>query len=184
MASRAQARRLPDGVGVIPSSLAEVGGRVEARIATLIDDEIVRWRAVDPDLAEPLIALRELVRAGGKRLRPAFCHWAYVGAGGSPEDPLVVDTGAAFELLHAFALVHDDVMDGSETRRGDRTVHVEFDDLHTDGRWRGEARRFGEGVAILIGDLSEVFADRLMSSSPPAAFAVWNELKIELNVGQ
>src|SRR5213082_237027 len=110
MASRAQARRLPDGVGLIPSSLAEVGSRVEARIATLLDDEIVRWRAVDPDLAEPLVALRELVRAGGKRLRPAFCHWAYVGAGGAHDNPVVVDAGAALELLHTFALVHDDIL--------------------------------------------------------------------------
>jgi geranylgeranyl diphosphate synthase type I len=91
---------------------------------------------------------------------------------------------AALELLHAFALVHDDVMDGSDTRRGDRTVHVEFADLHEKEGWAGEARRFGEGVAILVGDLSDVFADRLMSTAPPAAIAVWNELKIELNVGQ
>ena len=99
--------------------------------------------------------------AGGKRLRPAFCHWAFVGAGGAPDDPAVIDTGAAFELLHAFALVHDDVMDGSATRRGEPTVHVEFDAIHADATWRGESRRFGEGVAILVGDLAEVFADRL-----------------------
>src|SRR5262249_59851602 len=78
MASRAQAWRLTE----VPPSLAEVGSRVEARIATLIDDEIARWRAVDPDLAEPLVALRGLLRAGGKRVGPAVFHWAYVGAGG------------------------------------------------------------------------------------------------------
>ena len=80
-------------------SLAEVGARAEARVIELLDHEIERWRAVDPDLVDPLAALRELVVAGGKRLRPAFCHWAYVGAGGSPDDPLVVDAGAALELL-------------------------------------------------------------------------------------
>ena len=167
-----------------PTALTAVAGPVEARLREVLSEETDRWVAVDADLGPPMDTLARFVLAGGKRLRPAFCHWAFVGAGGAPEDPLVVGTGAAFELLHAFALVHDDVMDGSETRRGDRTVHVEFDALHADGRWRGEARRFGEGVAILIGDLAEVFADRLMSGAPPAAFAVWNELKIELNVGQ
>ena len=95
-----------------------VGDRVDARILTLLDAEVARWRAVDPDLATPIGALRDLVAAGGKRLRPAFCHWAFVGAGGDPDDPVVVDAGASLELLHTFALVHDDVMDGSDQRRG------------------------------------------------------------------
>jgi geranylgeranyl diphosphate synthase, type I len=168
----------------VPRALSLVAAPVEARLREVLDAEARRWEAVDPDLAAPLDALGRFVLAGGKRLRPAFCHWAFVGAGGSPTDPAVIDTGAAFELLHAFALVHDDVMDGSATRRGERTVHVEFDDIHTGGTWRGEPRRFGEGVAILIGDLAEVFADRLMTGAPQAAFGVWNELKIELNVGQ
>lgn len=168
----------------VPPALSVVAAPVEARLREVLGAEARRWEAVDPDLAAPLDALGRFVLAGGKRLRPAFCHWAFVGAGGSATDPAVIDTGAAFELLHAFALVHDDVMDGSATRRGERTVHVEFDDIHTEETWRGEARRFGEGVAILIGDLAEVFADRLMTGAPTAAFDVWNELKIELNVGQ
>ena len=167
-----------------PAALATVAGPVEARLREVLDTESGRWAAVDPDLGPPLDALARFVLAGGKRLRPAFCHWAFVGAGGAPDDPAIIDTGAAFELLHAFALVHDDVMDGSATRRGERTIHVEFDETHRRSSWRGESRRFGEGVAILIGDLAEVFADRLMTAAPPAAFAVWNELKIELNVGQ
>ncbi len=168
----------------VPAALRRVAGPVEGRLREVLDAEARRWREVDADLAAPLDALARFVLAGGKRLRPAFCHWAYVGAGGSPDDQAVVDAGAAFELLHAFALVHDDVMDGSLTRRGERTVHVEFDSTHADATWRGESRRFGEGVAILIGDLAEVFADRLMTGAPAQAFSVWNELKIELNVGQ
>jgi len=168
----------------VPAPLAAVAGPVEARLRDVLDAEARRWEAIDGDLAEPLDTLTRFVLAGGKRLRPAFCHWAFVGAGGDPSDPAVIDTGAAFELLHAFALVHDDVMDGSDTRRGERTVHFEYEAVHTDAGWHGEPRRFGEGVAILVGDLAEVFADRLMTGAPTAAFSVWNELKIELNVGQ
>ena len=166
-----------------PSSLLGIAGRVEARIAALLDAEIVRWEAIDPDLGEPLDCLRTLLLSGGKRLRPAFCHWAYVGAGGEDAD-LSVDVGAALELLHGFALVHDDVMDGSDRRRGVRTTHRSFDDRHRQEGWRGESRRFGEGVAILVGDVAFVYADMLLSGIPADARRVWDELRVELNVGQ
>jgi geranylgeranyl diphosphate synthase, type I len=167
-----------------PPSLLQVADLVEVRLTALLDDEVARWVALTPDLAAPLDALRTLVMSGGKRLRPAFCFWGFVGAGGDPDDPAVVDAGAAFELLQAFALVHDDVMDGSATRRGNRTAHLAFADRHQDEVWRGEDRRFGEGVAILIGDLAHVYADLLLRSAPPAVLQVWDELRIELNVGQ
>jgi geranylgeranyl diphosphate synthase type I len=176
--------RVVPGIAVAPPSLAGIAQRVEARIATLLADELARWTAVDADLAEPFAALRDLVLAGGKRLRPAFCHWAYVGAGGRPDDNAVVDAGAALELLHTFALVHDDIMDGSATRRGTDTIHVQFEAGHALDGWRGEARRFGEGVAILVGDLSFVYADQLLAGAPPAAHQVFTELRIEVNIGQ
>ena len=167
-----------------PPSLRAVAARVDERIAHLFDVEIARWQRVDAAVVEPLESLRRLVDAGGKRLRPAFCHWAFVGAGGDADDPRVVDAGAAFELLHAFALVHDDVMDGSDTHRGTPTAHLAHADAHRAGSWRGEPRRFGEGVAILIGDLSHVYADMLLGDVPADAAAVWQELRLELNVGQ
>jgi geranylgeranyl diphosphate synthase type I len=167
-----------------PASLVLVAERVERRLAELLDGEIERWRALDDDLVAPLTVLRRFVVASGKRLRPAFCYWGYVGAGGDGNDGAVVDVGAAFELLQAFALVHDDVMDGSATRRGARTVHLDFCDRHVVEGWRGEPRRFGEGVAILIGDLAHVYADRFVTGVSPDVAAIWNELRIELNVGQ
>ena len=179
MAASSPSRSVP-----VPSSLLLVAELVEERLTEVLDAECARWGALDPDLVEPLRALAQLVGAGGKRLRPAFCHWGFVGAGGDPADPRVVEAGAAFEMLQAFALVHDDVMDGSATRRGTRTAHLEFADRHVDAAWRGESRRFGEGVAILIGDLAHVYADRFMVTASPAAMDVWNELRIELNIGQ
>ena len=167
-----------------PPSLLDIAGRVDARVRRFLDAEVERWAAVDPDLRSPIECLAGLVASGGKRLRPAFCHWAWVGAGGHQGDPLVVDVGAAFELLHAFALVHDDVMDGSSQRRGQATAHVTYAERHAEAGWRGEPRRFGEGVAILVGDLAFVYADMLMAGAPAAARAVYDELRIELNIGQ
>jgi geranylgeranyl diphosphate synthase, type I len=117
-------------------------------------------------------------------LRPAFCMCAYVGAGGDADDPIAIDAAAALELVHTFALVHDDVMDGSDTRRGYDAVHRHFGRRHVDERWRGDARRFGEGMAILVGDFAIVYADRLMRAAPGAALDVYDELRIELCVGQ
>jgi geranylgeranyl diphosphate synthase type I len=125
-----------------------------------------------------------MVASGGKRLRPAFCHWGFVGAGGDGNDERIVDVGAAFELMHAFALFHDDVMDDSNSRRGAPTTHAVYAGLHHRESWAGESRRFGEGVAILVGDLAFVLSDQLMVGSPPEVWDLWNELRVELNAGQ
>ncbi len=167
-----------------PPSLLRIAASVEDRIRTLLQEETARWSEVDPGLVEPFDALGRLVLSGGKRLRPAFCHWAFVGAGGDPDDPAAVDAGAALELLHTFALIHDDVMDGSSTRRGVDAIHIQFEERHALAGWRGEGRRFGEGVAVLVGDLAFVYADRLLAAAPAEAMAVFTELRIEVNVGQ
>jgi geranylgeranyl diphosphate synthase type I len=167
---------------VTPPSLLAIAARVERRVNEVLAAELERWSAVDAALADPIACLRDLMQ-GGKRLRPAFCHWSYVGAGGTDE-ALVTDVGAGLELLHVFALIHDDVMDGSDIRRGQPTAHRAFDDRHRLESWRGEARRFGEGVAILIGDLAFAYADALLAPIPPSARGVWDELRIELNIGQ
>ena len=168
----------------VPTSLAAIATRVEARLREFLEPEQARWANFDADLAEPIAHIGRLVLAGGKRLRPAFCHWGFVGAGGDPADAMVVNAGAAFELMHAFALFHDDVMDDAASRRGNATTHAVFADRHREQGWAGEARRFGEGVAILVGDLAFVYSDMMMAGASPAAWAIWNELRIELNIGQ
>jgi geranylgeranyl diphosphate synthase type I len=170
-------------IPVAPPSLAKIAARVDARLRALINAEDTRWSALDEVLADPFTAIRNLVLVGGKRLRPAFCHWGYVGVGGDQDDQQVIDAGAALELLHAFALFHDDVMDGSATRRGQPTVHTVHEERHG-GNWAGEPRRYGEGVAILVGDLTFVYADQLMRTASAEAWQIWNELRIELNIGQ
>lgn len=166
-----------------PPSLVAIGRRVGQRIDQLLTAEEARWAAIDADLVEPLAALRALI-ATGKRLRPAFCHWGWVGAGGDPDDPRIVDAGAALELLHTMALVHDDIMDGSVRRHGLPCLHVDFAARHAARGWHGDARRFGDGAALLIGDLAFVYADALLAGAPPAAAEVFTELRLEVNVGQ
>lgn len=161
-----------------------IAGRVDERLDALLTAEEQRWGALSADLIRPITEIRRLVMAGGKRLRPAFCHWGFIGAGGDPSDPRVIDAGAAFELMHAFALFHDDVMDDADSRRGAPTTHTVFAQDHAAAGWAGESRRFGEGVAILVGDLAFVYADLLLESAPPAAWKIWNELRVELNIGQ
>jgi geranylgeranyl diphosphate synthase type I len=167
-----------------PPSLGAIAARVDRRLRDFLDAETARWRAVDPALARPLDALRHLVEAGGKRLRPAFCHWGFVAAGGDPDDPRAAELGAAVEMLHAIALVHDDVMDGSPTRRGAPSVHVAFTEIHRAAHWHGEPRRFGEGAAVLVGDMAHVYADVLLGDAPPDVWNVWHDLRLELDVGQ
>lgn len=164
--------------------LADLSAPVEKRLAALLDNEVDRWAAVDEALRDPVVYLRNLVLSGGKRLRPAFCHWAFVGAGGHSTSETWVNAAAALELLHAFALIHDDVMDGSVTRRGLDAVHTAFEARHTINEWRGDPRRFGEGVAILVGDVAFVYADMLLRGAPAAAWTVFDELRLEVNFGQ
>lgn len=167
-----------------PDSAARVAHLVDSRLERLFDEEAQRWRAVDPELGAPFDALRSYVLSGGKRLRPAFCYWAFVGAGGDPADPAVIDAGAALEMLHSAALVHDDVIDMSSHRHGCETVHVRFTRVHPEQGWSGDPARFGEGVAILLGDLALVYSSRLLAGAPAAALAVFEEMRLEVNVGQ
>src|SRR6201997_2570531 len=91
-------------------------------------------------------ALEEFVLRGGKRLRPAFAYWgwrAVADADRDPVDPSMLRLFSALELLHACALVHDDVIDASATRRGLPTVHCLFSEKHRDRGWRGSADQFG-----------------------------------------
>ncbi len=167
-----------------PGWLPPLARRVDARLDALLTAEVERWAAVDPELRHPLNTLRATLRAGGKRLRPAFCYWSFAGAGGPPEADTVIDAGAALEMLHAAALLHDDVIDGSDQRHGTDTVHVQYAARHRDCSWRGDGDRFGAGVAILLGDLALAYSDRLLAGAPAPARRVFDEVRVEVNIGQ
>lgn len=136
----------------------------------------------------PLIDHAERLMAGGKRLRPAFCWWAYRGAGA--EDDLVAPAAAALELFQAAALIHDDVMDDSDTRRGAPAVHRSFARMHEDAGWRGDPRRFGVAGALLTGDLCLSWSDELFATVEAApdrwraARSVFDQMRTQLMSGQ
>ncbi|MFG2059485.1 polyprenyl synthetase family protein [Micromonospora sp. NPDC048930] len=104
--------------------------------------------------------LRRFVLAGGKRLRPLFCYWGWRGFGGPDGQPIVV-AAAALELFHAFALIHDDILDGSDRRRGEPTVHRVFADLHARSGWRGDPETYGRDAALLCGDLCAAWSGQM-----------------------
>lgn len=142
-----------------------------------IDDELARFLTEKRDMlveAGPMIdEIERLVRAGGKRLRPLFCYWGFRAAGGSHE-PAIVAAASSLELLHTFAIVHDDIMDRSTERRGLPTTFAEH----------------GTDVALLVGDLALVLADAaLMESGFPAhvladAFGHYSRMRQEVIAGQ
>ncbi|WP_307826584.1 polyprenyl synthetase family protein [Streptomyces pactum] len=160
--------------------------RVEERLAGFLAEERRMWAASNPDAVELVDCVAGMVASGGKRLRPSFCVAAYLAAGGDPASPAVVDAAAALELLHTSALLHDDVFDASELRRNEPTAHIRQATLHTERGWHGEARRYGESVAVLAGNLALVYADRLMAGAARTERCrrIWGELTTELMVGQ
>lgn len=153
---------------------------------------------VDPvggDFAAAVRHLEEFVLRGGKRIRPAFAWTGWLGAGGDPAgDPVnasgVLQVCAALELVQACALIHDDIIDSSHTRRGFPTVHVTFTDRHTSHGWSGEAAQFGSAAAILLGDLALAWADDMVREAKvdPAAVGrlapVWSAMRTEVLGGQ
>lgn len=167
-----------------PDALIIPGTKTDAHLRVTLEGYRQDWTAFDPLLADTVDLLSTLVLAGGKRVRPAMAYWGFVGAGGDPEDPEIVAIGAALELLQAFALFHDDVMDGSPTRRGNPTAHIAAEAEHQANGWSGEPRRYGEAVAILAGDVSLVLSDVLLADVGPDVRRLWNDLRVEVNLGQ
>lgn len=166
------------------SSTTELIVRVDALLARTLEENQHRWAPLQNDLETIFEEIRALVLGGGKRLRPQFSHWGWVAAGGDPASAESPRIGAAIELLHAAALFHDDVIDDADTRRSRQSTHKNFSESHSTNGWVGEARRFGEGSAILIGDITYVLSDSLTNSLSTQARLIWHDLRLEMNIGQ
>ena len=163
--------------------------RIDKALHEFLQQAVAPLAGISPDLT-PFGAVTEaFVMDGGKRLRPAFCYWGHRAAGGVDSDA-IVRAAASLELLQACALVHDDVIDASDTRRGAPSVHRRFAATHRAAGWHGDPEGFGAAAAILLGDLALIWADSMLAESgiEPAAlrraFDVWDTMRVEVMCGQ
>lgn len=174
---------------VEPLERADLRSRLDKVLSGFLADQAAALDGVTEELRPMVAALEGFVLDGGKRLRPAFCYWGWRGAGGTDGDEIVA-AAAGLELLHACALIHDDVMDGSDTRRGEPAVHRGFAALHRGNGWSGDPEAFGNSAAILLGDLCLIWADSMVNTAglPDAAMLravpVYDEMRVELMAGQ
>ena len=178
---------------------------VQARLDEFFSERTELVTSIAPEVETFLDYSADLLR-GGKRFRALFCYWGWqaVGAGRGEFDPLpadeppadlpaVVTAAAALELFHAAALVHDDIMDKSDTRRGAPAAHKRFESLHSDGYWLGSAADFGQSAGLLLGDLLLGWSDEMLDEglaaladrkSARAARLEFNTMRTQVTVGQ
>jgi geranylgeranyl diphosphate synthase type I len=168
---------------------ADLRPRVEKALGAFLARQRARLDAIDAGLDPVADAIEDFVLLGGKRLRPAFAYWGYRAAGGVDRDELVAAL-SALELVQASALIHDDVMDASDLRRGEPSVHRRFAAVHRRGDWAGDPDGFGRAAAILLGDLCLAWSDELLHTSglDPQSLArarpVFDEMRTEVSAGQ
>ncbi|MGL5858687.1 MAG: polyprenyl synthetase family protein [Angustibacter sp.] len=165
---------------------------LRVRVQKVLDDhvrrQVDRLSALGPDL-DPLIEVVTDLLSGGKRLRPAFCYWGWRGAGGD-DVPGIVEAASAFEMFHAAALLHDDVMDDSSSRRGQVAAHRRMAAVHQAAGWTGDGDRFGTAAAILAGDLCLAWSDELFTecglpaASVARARSLFDVMRTQLMGGQ
>ncbi|MFI6258715.1 polyprenyl synthetase family protein [Micromonospora zamorensis] len=174
---------------VSPVDRAGLRQRVDKALTEFLAGQRGRLAAVDDALVPVAEAIEAFVLGGGKRLRPAFAYWGFRGAGGVDGDQ-VVTALAALEFVQASALIHDDLMDRSDTRRGEPAVHRRFAARHRQSGWGGDPDGFGDAAALLLGDLCLVWSDELLHSSGldlqalARARPVFDEMRTEVTVGQ
>lgn len=161
----------PAGTATSRDPVAAVRARVDRIIGEFLDEREREVAGLHPAAAEVSGEVRRLVAAGGKRLRPAFAYWGHRATGAEHDDGVLV-AAAALELLHTFALIHDDVMDRSVRRRGRPTAHVALAGRHRRDGLDGDDGWFGTSGAVLAGDLAFLWSGELLASTPLPADGV------------
>ncbi|MGV9765139.1 polyprenyl synthetase family protein [Micromonospora tulbaghiae] len=177
--------------GVLAAFTKDLIKGVDETLAAFLAAEVESLTEIDAAMGGFAATARDCVLAGGKRVRPTFAYWGWRGVVGG-EEPLcsVLPALSALELLHTFALVHDDVMDASDTRRGLPTAHRAAAARHRAAGHSGDPDRYGEAVAVLIGDLCMVWADRLMAHAAIPADRLldvrrcYDQMRVETVAGQ
>ena len=164
----------------------------EAVSQHLVDFVAARRGAALSDSAEAafLIDAADASLSGGKRLRARFAETGWRAVGGPAGAPEILDVAASLELFQAAALVHDDIIDNSDTRRGRPAAHRALEAMHRQNAWAGDAEAFGRSAAILLGDLllawsDDLFEDGLARTASPAfARAEYTRMRRDVTLGQ
>ncbi|HEX2892988.1 MAG TPA: polyprenyl synthetase family protein, partial [Marmoricola sp.] len=143
---------------------AEFRAGIEQTLLAFVDQQSSWLDGLGEDAARLVQHARTSV-SGGKRFRASFCWWGHLAVA-EPEDRAgLLRACASLELLHASALVHDDVMDASDVRRGRPATHRAFEALHRERHWSASAEQYGAAAAILLGDLLLSWSDELLRTS-------------------
>ena len=137
-------------LSVEAAATVELADAVTDQLRRYLRDRRADAAYIGTDYETLIAGLEDFVLGGGKRLRPAFAYWGWRAVSSKDADQQALLLFSALELLHASALVHDDVIDSSATRRGRPTTHIQFAALHRDRQWRGPADQFGMSAAILL----------------------------------
>ena len=144
---------------------------------------------IGPELDPVAIGIEKFLLDSGKRLRPLFAYVGYL-ATGNTVNPEIVKALSSLELIHVCALIHDDVMDGSDTRRGAPSIHKSFEAMHIKENLNGSSSKFGVASAILMGDLALVWSAQMLHNSGIKDYELINvlpfydEMRVELMAGQ
>ncbi len=166
---------------------------VDAEIATQFETLAAQWSQFAAPASLDILPVdlpgwaQRICAQGGKRIRVAMVWFGFLAGGGRARPAGYSDAvraAAAIELLHLFALIHDDVMDASVLRRGAPAAHVEAAEWHAAAGGTGDSEQFGRSMAMLLGDLLHSQADQLAARLPIVMRDRWFELCIELIVGQ
>jgi geranylgeranyl diphosphate synthase type I len=171
------------------SSATAVRDAVKEELTLYLAQQRDYLTSIASELTPVCDALEDYLLEGGKRLRPLFAYAGFMAAGSVPSKT-EIRAMASLELLQACALIHDDLMDGSDTRRGKPAIHRHFENLHRQGSMAGLAEQFGEAAAVLLGDLALVWSDHMLHNSGlshdalTAALRIHDEMRIELMAGQ
>ncbi|HEY4694548.1 MAG TPA: polyprenyl synthetase family protein [Candidatus Nanoarchaeia archaeon] len=137
----------------------------DRQLFSFLDQKKKEASEIDPQTQDLVGEIIRFGQNGGKRIRPAFMYAGYISSGGQAHEAILFAT-LSVELLHTFALIHDDIMDKSDLRRGQLTTHRQFTKLHQLKNLRGKREDFGLAAAILAGDLSYSFAEEIFTEAP------------------